>query len=101
MKKQLSVEIKCFRDKAEALQLINDYTPFIEEQQLRILLHGPTGAGKSSFINSVESVLRDRMSSAALADNNIGDSFTKMVISFSHTYSCLFRKETKLLFLFI
>ncbi|XP_068565209.1 interferon-induced protein 44-like [Cebidichthys violaceus] len=64
-------------DKQSAMQRVKDYNPQTEGLQLRILLHGPVGAGKSSFINSVQSVLQDRMCSPALVANDSHYSFTK------------------------
>ncbi|KAM8725333.1 interferon-induced protein 44-like isoform 2-T2 [Acanthopagrus schlegelii] len=64
-------------DRASALQHVRDYKPPTERHQLRILLYGPAGAGKSSFINSVQSVLRGRMCSQALVDNTSSQSFTR------------------------
>ncbi|KAL2101727.1 hypothetical protein ACEWY4_003488 [Coilia grayii] len=47
-------------------------------QRLHILLHGPVGSGKSSFISSIESVFRGRMAQGAIADAmGAGASFTK------------------------
>ncbi|GAA6231657.1 interferon-induced protein 44-like [Lates japonicus] len=66
-----------WRDKKGALEYINSYKPQTEGQQLRILLHGPVGAGKSSFINSVQSVLKDKMCTPALAANTTQGCFTK------------------------
>ncbi|XP_014023063.2 interferon-induced protein 44 isoform X1 [Salmo salar] len=45
--------------------------------QLRCLLHGPVGAGKSSFINSVNNVFQGRTTSGALVAATSGTSFTK------------------------
>ncbi|XP_054474078.1 interferon-induced protein 44-like [Anoplopoma fimbria] len=64
-------------DKQKALQDVKDYEPRTEGRQLRILLHGLVGAGKSSFINSVQSVLQGRMCTKALVANTSHSSFTK------------------------
>ncbi|KAI5090245.1 interferon-induced protein 44-like isoform X2 [Silurus meridionalis] len=44
---------------------------------VRILVIGEIGAGKSSFINSVNSVFQNRITCEALADSTSGTSFTK------------------------
>ena len=78
----LSCDVMCpslSRDNRSALQNVKNYKPHVEGQQIRILLHGPVGAGKSSFINSVQSVLRGSMYTQALEDNIGHDSFTKKV----------------------
>ena len=67
------------RDRQSTLRHVKDYRPQTEGQQLRILLLGPVGAGKSSFINSVQSVLYGRMYTQALVDNISSASFTKKV----------------------
>ncbi|XP_076153666.1 interferon-induced protein 44-like [Alosa pseudoharengus] len=47
-------------------------------KNLRILVYGPIGAGKSSFINSIDSIFQGRLTTGALADTLAGHSFTKM-----------------------
>ncbi|KAM6992349.1 interferon-induced protein 44-like [Tautogolabrus adspersus] len=66
-----------WEENQKPLQDVNSYKLPTEGKQIRILLHGPAGAGKSSFINSVQSVLHGRIYIQALADNVAGHSFTK------------------------
>ncbi|KAL7384386.1 hypothetical protein ABVT39_001187 [Epinephelus coioides] len=63
----------------ESLQYVRDYKPVTDGiKHLRVLLYGPVGAGKSSFINSVISTIRGRMSvPAAASATTAGRSFTK------------------------
>ncbi|XP_063066391.1 uncharacterized protein LOC134458165 [Engraulis encrasicolus] len=48
-----------------------------ELKHLRILLHGPVGAGKSSLINSIDTVFQGQVSARALVATGVGFSFTK------------------------
>ncbi|KAM9454761.1 interferon-induced protein 44-like isoform 1-T1 [Clarias gariepinus] len=58
------------------LHEVKDFKPSTEV--LRIVLYGPTGAGKSSFINSVQRVILGRNAMSALENNtHTGTSFTK------------------------
>ncbi|KAF4107915.1 hypothetical protein G5714_010674 [Onychostoma macrolepis] len=50
-------------------------------QSIKIMLAGQTGAGKSSFINSVKNAFRGRITSEALVDQSSGKSFTKSLKS--------------------
>ncbi|GLD56936.1 interferon-induced protein 44-like protein [Lates japonicus] len=63
-------------DKQHDLQYVRNYKPQTEGLQLRILFCGPVGAGKSSFIRSVQSVVKGRLYRLALVDNTSLDSFT-------------------------
>nr|BAK52807.1 microtubule aggregate protein homolog isotype-2 [Paralichthys olivaceus] len=65
------------------LEFVKSYKPQNNQvKHLRILLHGPVGAGKSSFINSVDSVLKDRPAGGAMTDAVSGSSFTKKYKTF-------------------
>ncbi|XP_059183523.1 interferon-induced protein 44-like [Centropristis striata] len=70
-------ELKGKPDEQEDLTFVKNYQPKEGATHLRILLHGPVGAGKSSFINSVDSVLQGRITDRALTDATSGSSFTK------------------------
>ncbi|XP_069380551.1 interferon-induced protein 44-like isoform X2 [Paralichthys olivaceus] len=79
------------------LEFVKSYKPQNNQvKHLRILLHGPVGAGKSSFINSVDSVLKGRPAGGALTDAVSGKSFTKKYKTFKFsrgpesTYSFVF-----------
>ncbi|XP_035986286.1 interferon-induced protein 44 isoform X1 [Fundulus heteroclitus] len=75
-------EIKWGDNQAD-LEFVKNYKPEFDDQTLRILLLGPEGAGKSSFINSVQSVLKDRIYSQALADSySAATSFTREYITY-------------------
>ncbi|XP_029996421.1 uncharacterized protein LOC115423642 [Sphaeramia orbicularis] len=78
--------------KAEYLQSVSCFEPFKprndeknEDQRVRILLHGPTGHGRSSFINTVETVLRSKTTDRALVDSCGGRSFTKKYTTYKIT----------------
>uniref|UniRef100_UPI0037E70E46 interferon-induced protein 44-like n=1 Tax=Semicossyphus pulcher TaxID=241346 RepID=UPI0037E70E46 len=62
--------------KERDLQFVKDYQPHKKNQQIKILLHGPVGSGKSSFINSVDSMLKGRIANRALANATSQKSFT-------------------------
>ncbi|KAM6913492.1 interferon-induced protein 44-like [Lycodopsis pacificus] len=62
----------------ENLAFVKSYQPQNQDvKHLRILLHGPIGSGKSSFFNSVDSVLKGRVSGRASTDAISGSSYTK------------------------
>ncbi|XP_063066489.1 interferon-induced protein 44-like isoform X2 [Engraulis encrasicolus] len=51
-------------------------------KELRILLHGPVGSGKSSLINSINSVFQGKVKIGALASTQESRSFTKVYESY-------------------
>uniref|UniRef100_A0A8C9ZM54 G domain-containing protein n=1 Tax=Sander lucioperca TaxID=283035 RepID=A0A8C9ZM54_SANLU len=57
-------------DNARDLQYVKEYKPGNKDiKHVRILLYGPNGAGKSSFIKSVSSVIRGRVTTPALTSD--------------------------------
>ncbi|XP_034156291.2 interferon-induced protein 44-like [Pangasianodon hypophthalmus] len=57
------------------LRKLKDFQPGTAEvHELKILLHGPIGAGKSSLINSINTVLQGYNAAGALADSSAGQS---------------------------
>ncbi|XP_067458885.1 interferon-induced protein 44-like [Thunnus thynnus] len=61
-------------DKERDLQYVRNYQPEnTNVKHLRILLYGPVGAGKSSFISSVVSAVRGRLSVTAEASATVSD----------------------------
>ncbi|XP_056318212.1 interferon-induced protein 44-like [Danio aesculapii] len=57
-----------WNDKQKLLTTIKNFQPGNPEvDTLKILLHGPVGAGKSSFFNSLDNALQGRITSRALA----------------------------------
>uniref|UniRef100_A0A672GRJ1 Interferon-induced protein 44-like n=1 Tax=Salarias fasciatus TaxID=181472 RepID=A0A672GRJ1_SALFA len=70
-----------FGDKAQH-EFDQTFQPETQDRFIRVLLHGPTGSGKSSFINSVDSALRGRITTRALADTGYVSSFTNKYKSY-------------------
>ncbi|KAM9454629.1 interferon-induced protein 44-like [Clarias gariepinus] len=61
--------------KNEMLSNLKKFRPGTNEiSGIRILLHGPIGAGKSSLINSINTVLQGRNTASALSDSSAGPS---------------------------
>ncbi|XP_053184213.1 interferon-induced protein 44-like [Scomber japonicus] len=65
-------------DKERDLQYVQNYTPINKRvKHVRVLLYGPVGSGKSSFINSVSSTVRGRITQPAAPSSTTSDqSFT-------------------------
>ncbi|XP_027027368.2 interferon-induced protein 44-like [Tachysurus fulvidraco] len=65
-------------------------------KQFRILLHGPVGAGKSCFINSVRSVYKERIVFGAAEETSAGKSCTRTY----KTYKIIDKDSVTLPFVF-
>lgn len=75
-------------EKSQILRKLKDFQPGTAQvRELKILLHGPVGAGKSSFINSVNTVLQGYNTTGALAASSAGKSFTVEVITNNKTFT--------------
>ncbi|XP_061593254.1 interferon-induced protein 44-like isoform X1 [Cololabis saira] len=69
--------------KENLMKTVSSYRPRCEEApQARVLLLGPVGSGKSSFISSVQSVFNGRVANRAMV-GSFSTSFTKKLQSFS------------------
>lgn len=84
----MSVWLIVCRNNQDTLDFLKSYRPRNHEaSHLRILLIGPSGDGKSTFINSVDSVLQGRVANRAPTDQHFtADSFTKKVCMFVFIY---------------
>lgn len=62
------------------MEEVESYTPARgAASEARVLLLGPVGAGKSSFISSVQSVFSGRVLNRAMVGSSASASFTKRV----------------------
>ncbi|KAM3620069.1 uncharacterized protein V6R79_017871 [Siganus canaliculatus] len=74
--------------KANLMKTVSSYTPSCKEvTQARVLLLGPVGSGKSSFISSVQSVFNGRVTNRAMVGSS-STSFTKKLQSFNIRGQC-------------
>ncbi|XP_039667083.1 interferon-induced protein 44-like isoform X1 [Perca fluviatilis] len=68
--------------KTSLMKTISSYRPICHEvTQARVLLLGPVGSGKSSFVSSVQSVFNGRVTNRAMVGSSL-TSFTKKLQSF-------------------
>ncbi|KAM6921971.1 LOW QUALITY PROTEIN: interferon-induced protein 44 [Xenentodon cancila] len=69
--------------KENLMKIVRSYRPRCEEApHARVLLLGPVGSGKSSFISSVQSVFNGRVTNRAMV-GSFSTSFTKKLRSFN------------------
>ncbi|KAM9831490.1 interferon-induced protein 44-like [Neosynchiropus ocellatus] len=79
----LNLQVTGGRQREDLMTTICAYSPNYEfVTQARVLLLGPVGSGKSSFISSVQSVLNGRVTNRAMVGTS-PSSFTKKLQSFN------------------
>lgn len=67
------------RQREELMESIKSYKPTVSSvSQVRVLLIGPVGAGKSSFFNSINSVFRGHVTSQAIAGSSTSSLTTQV-----------------------
>lgn len=77
---EVSNSIDVFRAKETLMESVRSFKPASESvTKARVLLIGPVGAGKSSFISSVQSVFSGRVINRAMVGSSSSTSFTKKV----------------------
>uniref|UniRef100_A0A8C6SJJ7 G domain-containing protein n=1 Tax=Neogobius melanostomus TaxID=47308 RepID=A0A8C6SJJ7_9GOBI len=70
-------------EKSDLLERLSSYTPSSRDiPQARVLLLGPVGSGKSSFISSAQSVFDGRVTTRAMVGHGASSSFTRKLQSF-------------------
>ncbi|XP_060797190.1 interferon-induced protein 44 isoform X2 [Neoarius graeffei] len=71
------------KSREELMEKVESYRPACTAvSEARVLLLGPVGAGKSSFISSVQSVFSGRVLNRAMVGSSTSTSFTKKLQSF-------------------
>uniref|UniRef100_A0A4W4FKA1 G domain-containing protein n=1 Tax=Electrophorus electricus TaxID=8005 RepID=A0A4W4FKA1_ELEEL len=74
--------------KEALMDMVRSFKPSVKSvSEARVLLLGPVGAGKSSFISSVQSVFSGRVLNRAMVGSSTFTSFTKKLQSFNIRYS--------------
>lgn len=76
------------------MERVTSYSPSCKHvPQARVLLLGPVGSGKSSFISSVQSVFNGRVTNRAMVGCSTSTSFTKKVQEPSSLFNIITLKQ--------
>ncbi|KAI3368612.1 hypothetical protein L3Q82_025616 [Scortum barcoo] len=79
----ISLTTYLVKQKANLMKAVSSFRPKCEDvPQTRVLLLGPVGSGKSSFVSSVQSVFNGRVANRAMVGSS-STSFTKKLQSFN------------------